>query len=230
MIMNAPEQHDMLIIPDDSSIAQRLICRVNSVAIKAAFPFIAENDVRFYLCGVNIRPLADGSVMVVATDGYRFIIVRDPKGYAETEIIASVSKDAIKHAGPAVTFDVMNNGSATWNDAAVQPVFVQPGKSVIDGDFPRIETVVDCTGYIEGISGAVNMNFLADALKVKFGTKAPAIRFFSRDEDSPLLFTMSGIGEVEVIGGIMKVREQSDWLPTWLPEPGEFKLQQEASS
>lgn len=34
--MNAPEQPDMLVIEDDSSIANRLIARVNSVAIKAA--------------------------------------------------------------------------------------------------------------------------------------------------------------------------------------------------
>ena len=224
--MNAPTQPDMLIIPDDSNIAQRLICRVNSVAIKAAFPFIAEDDVRFYLCGLNIRPLDDGSVMVVATDGHRFVIVRDPNGYAETEVIVSISKDAIKHATTTVTLDVMNNGSAVWNDAAMQPVFVQPGKSVIDGDFPRIESVVDCTGYLEGITGAVNMNFLADALKIKMGTKAPAIRFFSRDEDSPLLFLLSGIGEVEVLGGIMKVRDSLGWLPTWLPARGEFSLQE----
>jgi hypothetical protein len=227
--MNAPAQSDMLVIPDDSSIANRLICRVNSVAIKAAFPFIAEDDVRFYLCGVNIRPLDDGGVMIVATDGHRFVIVRDPNGYAETEVIAAVSKDAIKHADAKVTFDVMNNGSAVWNDIATQPVFVQPGKSVINGDFPRIESVIDCTGYLEGISGAVNMNFLADVLKIKMGTKAPAIRFFSRDEDSPLLFLLSGIGEVEVIGGIMKVRDALQWLPTWLPPRGEFKLQQESA-
>lgn len=227
--MNAPTQPDMLVIPDDSSIAQRLICRVNSIAIKAAFPFIAESDVRYYLCGVNIRPLEDGSVMVVATDGHRFVVIRDPNGYAETEVIATVSKDAIKHADTKVTFDVMNNGSAVWNDAAVQPVFVQPGKSVIDGTFPRIESVITCVGYLEGITGAVNMNFLADVLKIKIGTKAPAIRFFSRDEDSPLLFLLSGIGEVEVIGGIMKVRDSLGWLPTWLPERGEYELSMEAA-
>ena len=224
--MNAPTQPDMLIIPDDSSIAQRMICRVNSVAVKAAFPFIAEDDVRYYLCGLNIRPLDDGSVMVVATDGHRFVIVRDPNGYAETEVIVSISKDAIKHANSTVTLDVMNNGSVVWNDSAMQPVFLQPGKSVIDGTFPRIEGVVDCTGYLEGITGAVNMNFLADALKIKMGTKAPAIRFFSRDEDSPLLFLLSGIGEVEVLGGIMKVRDSLGWLPTWLPARGEFQLQE----
>lgn len=227
--MNAPTQPDMLIIPDDSSIAQRMICRVNSVAIKAAFPFIAEDDVRFYLCGVNIRPLDDGSVMVVATDGHRFIIVRDPNGYAEKEVVAHVSKDAIKHADVKVTFDVMNNGSVVWNDVAAMPVFVQPGNSVIDGTFPRIEGVVDCTGYREGIHGAVNLNYLVDVLKIKMGGKAPALRFFTRDEDSPLLFMISGIGDVEVVGGIMKIRESLGWLPDWLPKRGEFELMPEAA-
>lgn len=225
--MNAPVQHDML-IEDDSSIAQRLIFRVNSVAIKAAFPFIAKDDVRFYLCGVNIRPLDDGSVMVVATDGHRFIIVRDPNGYAEKEVVAHVSNDAIKHADVKVTFDVMNNGSVVWNDVATMPVFVQPGTSVIDGTFPRIEGVVDCAGYREGIHGAVNLNYLVDVLKIKMGGKAPALRFFTRDEDSPLLFMISGIGDVEVVGGIMKIRESLGWLPDWLPKHGEFELTQGA--
>lgn len=226
--MSTPTQHDML-TEDDSSIAQRLICRVNSVAIKAAFPFIADDDVRFYMCGVNIRPLDDGSVMVVATDGHRFIIVRDPNGYADKEVIARVSKDAIKHADVKVTFDVLNNGSVVWNDEAAMPVFVQPGNSVIDGNFPRIESVVDSVGYREGIHGAVNPNYLVDVLKIKIGGKAAALRFFTRDEDSPLLFMISGIGDVEVVGGIMKLRESLEWLPGWLPKSGEFELMSEAA-
>jgi hypothetical protein len=207
----------------------RLLARVSAVAIKAAFPFIAEHDVRFYLCGVNIRPLEDGSAMVVATDGHRFLIVRDPDGYAEREVIVSVSKDAIKHADAGVTFDVLSDSSAVWNSAAGIPLFVQPGHSIIEGDFPRIESVVNVLGYSEGISGAVNTSYLADALKIKIGSKAPAIRFFSKDSDSPLLFLLSGIGEIEVIGGIMKMRETLEWLPRWMPAPGEFKLQQEAA-
>ena len=221
--MNTPEQHDALLVDDDSSIAQRMVCRVSSVAIKAVFPFIAVDDVRYYLCGVNIRPLDDGAAMIIATDGARFVIIRDPKGYAETEVVAHVCKDAIKHADNTTTFDVMNNGSVIWNDAVGTPVFVQPGKSVIDGDFPRIESVCDTTGYHEGIKGAVNMNYLADALKIKIGSKAPALRFFSRDEDSPLLFMISGVGDVEIIGGIMKMREYSA-LPDWIPKGSDFSL------
>ena len=225
--MNAPGQKDMLEPESISDEPVRLVARVNSVAIKAAFPFISQNDVRYYLCGVNIRPLDDGSVMVVATDGHRFVVIRDPEGFADREVIVRVDKDALKHADASVTFDVMSNGHAAWNDKVTMPLFVQPGKSIIDGDFPRIESVIDVTGYLEGISGAVNTNYLEDVLKIKLGSKSPAIRFFSRDEDHPLLFLLSGIGEIEVIGGIMKVRDSLGWLPTWLPERGEFSLTSE---
>lgn len=222
--MNDMNTSDMIGVQPDQGSAPHMVARVNSIAIKAAFPFIAADDVRYYLMGVNIRPLEDGSVMVAATDGHRFIVIRDKEGYVEQEIVAHVCKDAIKHADSKVTFDVMSNGQALWNDPVTTPVFIQPGNSIIDGKFPRIETVVDTLGYQEGISGAVNMAYLADSLKIKIGSKAPTIRFFTRDSDSPLLFLLGGIGEIEIIGGIMKSRGDAEWLPTWLPKPGAFEL------
>ena len=225
--MNAPDQADLLQPPPINEEPNHLIARVNSVAIKAAFPFIAQDDVRYYLCGVNIRPLDDGSIMVVATDGHRFIIIRDPAGYAEKECVVSVSKDAIKHADAMVTFDVMSDGSAMWNDKSTAPLFIQPGRSIIDGVFPRIESVVNTIGYEEGIRGAININYLGDVLKIKIGTKAPAVRFFSSDDGAPLLFLLAGIGEIEVFGGIMKMADATDWLPRWLPKAGSFELAQE---
>ena len=225
--MNAPEQADMLLPPPINEEPNHLIARVNSIAIKVAFPFIATDDVRYYLCGVNIRPLEDDSVMIVATDGHRFIIIRDPSGFAEKECVVSVSKDAIKHADSMTTFDVMSDGSAMWNDKSTAPLFIQPGKSTVDGAFPRIESVVSTLGYEEGIHGAINMNYLADVLKIKIGKKAPAVRFFSSDEGSPLLFLLAGIGEIEVFGGIMNIQESTTWLPRWLPAKGDFELAQE---
>jgi len=222
--MSDPDQPDLIGGQSDNSVAPHLIARVNSIAIKAAFPFVSSDDVRYYLMGVNLRPLEDGSVMIAATDGHRFIVIRDREGFIEDEIVVHVAKDAIKHADSKVTFDVMSNGQVLWNDQVTTPVFIQPGNSIIDGKFPRIETVVDTLGYQEGISGAVNMSFLSDALKIKVGSKAPSIRFFTRDSDSPLLFLLGGIGEIEILGGIMKTRGDAEWLPTWLPAPGAFEL------
>jgi DNA polymerase III sliding clamp (beta) subunit (PCNA family) len=200
--------------------ASHLIARISAVAVKLVFPFVAQQDIRFYLNGINIRPLEDGSVMIVATNGSRYIVVRDPHGFVEKEIIVAVNKDALKHATSAKhTLDVMSNGSAMFSGDVAQPLFIQPGNSLVEGDFPRIERVASTIGYTEGISGAVNPRYLHDALTIakSFGE---SIRFFTRDNDSPLTFVLGGIGDLECFGGIMKMRESFEALPTWFPKPG----------
>lgn len=193
----------------------RMIARINALAIKLVFPFIAKDDIRVYLCGANIRPLDVGGVMVTATDGHRYIVVRDPNGFVEEEIIVAVQKDGLKHAGSKHTFDIMSNGAAMILDEVAQALFIQPGRSVIEGAFPRIENVASVLGYKEGVSGAVNPSYLSDALDIadQFGS----IRFFTRDQDSPLMFVYGGLGELECFGGIMKLRDAFDSLPGWFP-------------
>lgn len=220
--MNAPEQ--MTIEgANETTEASHLIARISAVAVKLVFPFVAQQDIRFYLNGINIRPLDDGSAMVVATDGHRYIVVRDPHGYIEKEVIVSISKDALKFASNAKhTLDVMSNGGAMISGEVAQPLFIQPGNSLIEGAFPRIERVASTIGYKEGISGAVNPRYLHDALAIgkSFGE---SIRFFTRDNDSPLTFVLGGIGELECFGGIMKMRESFEQLPAWFPMPGQVE-------
>jgi DNA polymerase III sliding clamp (beta) subunit (PCNA family) len=224
--MNAKTEHEQLSIegveaaqPQD---APHMIARVNAMAIKVAFPFMAQQDIRYYLNGINIRPLEDGTAMIVATDGHRYIVIRDQHGYAEREIIVSVKKDGLKSCNAKSTFDVMSNGSAMVNDEVGQAQFIQPGNSLIEADFPRIENVASAIGYTEGISGAINPAYLKDALTI--GQHFGAIRFFTKDADSALVFVVSGLGDLEVFGGIMKMREVFDQLPTWFPKPAPFDL------
>lgn len=198
-----------------------LIARVSAIAVKLVYPFIARNDVRHYLNGINIRPLEDGSTMVVACSGHRYIVVRDPSGFAESEIIVGISKDALKHATSAKhTLDVMSNGSAMFSDQVAQPLFIQPGNSLIVAEFPRIERIASLAGYKEGIVGAINPKFLYDALEIG-KTFGDSIRFFTRDAESPLTFVLGGLGDLECFGGIMKLRDSIATLPDWLPAPGE---------
>lgn len=219
--MNAPEQVPLEGMPEEKPAAAHMIARVNAMAVKLVFPFMAQNDVRYYLMGINIRPLDDGSIMIVATDGHRYIIVRDPHGYAEEELVVSISKDAIKHMANAKhTLDVMSNGSVIVSGAVAEPLFIQPGEALIREKFPRIERVASVIGYQEGISGAVNPRYLYDALQIgrQFGD---SIRFFSRDSDSPLNFVITGLGDLECFGGIMKLRDNYTSLPAWFPRAGD---------
>lgn len=227
--MNAPTDHEQLTIEGvpaagpESKEAAHMIARVNAMAIKIAFPFMAQNDIRFYLNGINIRPLEDDTVMIVATDGHRYVVIHDQHGYAEREIIVAVKKDALKSANTKSTLDVMSNGSACVNDETGTAQFIQPGNSLIEATFPRIENVASAIGYAEGISGAINPAYLKDALAI--GQHFGAIRFFTKDQDSALVFVVSGMGDLEVFGGIMKMRDSFEQMPTWFPRPtGHFEL------
>jgi hypothetical protein len=226
--MNATTESEQLSIEgiaaaeSEQTEAPHMIARINALAVKIAFPFAAKDDIRFYLNGLNIRPLEDGSVMIVATDGHRYLVVRDQKGYAEKEVIVSVKKDSLKSANSKNTFDVMSNGSAFVNDEHGMPLFVQPGSSLVEGEFPRIESVVSTIGYKEGISGAINPSYLKDALAL--GQHFNSIRFFTKDQDGALVFVVGGMGDLEVFGGIMKLRESFEQLPAWFPKPVPFKL------
>lgn len=225
--MNAPHDAQMSIdgTPDDEAESigtPHMVARINAIAAKIAFPFMAQDDIRYYLNGINIRPLEDDTVMVVATDGHRYIVIRDQHGYAESEVIVAVKKDALKTCDAKSTLDVMSNGSVLVNDKAGQAQFIQPGNSLIEGTFPRIENVASVRGYREGISGAINPAYLKDALAI--GQHFNSIRFFTRDADSPLLFVVGGLGDLEVFGGIMKLRDSFEQLPTWFPRPTEYEL------
>lgn len=217
------EQASLEGVPEVPQEPSHMIARISAVAVKLVFPFVAQQDVRFYLTGINIRPLDDGSVMVVATNGHRYIVVRDPNGHAERELIVSISKDALKHTtNTKHTLDVMSDGGAMISGEVAQPLFIQPGNAIIDANFPRIERVASTIGYKEGIAGAVNPRYLADALEIgkSFGN---SIRFFTRDSDSPLTFVLGGLGDLECFGGIMKLRDSFEALPAWFPKPGEVE-------
>ncbi|MBF8177696.1 hypothetical protein [Herminiimonas contaminans] len=217
--MNAPDQAVIEGLPEAEENTH-MIVRISAVAVKLVYPFAAQNDIRFYLNGINIRPLDDGSVMIVATNGHRYIVVRDPNGYAEKEVVVGLSKDALKHSANAKhTLDILSNGNAMISGDVAQPLFIQPGNSIIEGSYPRIERVASTIGYREGISGAVNPSYLNDALSIG-KTFGESIRFFTRDNDSPLTFVLGGLGDLECFGGIMKMRDSFEALPNWFPVPG----------
>lgn len=83
----------------------------------------------------------------------------------------------------------MSNENAILYGEVTQPLFIQPGNALVEADFSRIERVAIVIGYKEGISGAVNPQYLADALEIskRFGG---SIRLFNRDAESPLAFVL----------------------------------------
>jgi hypothetical protein len=140
---------------------------------------------------------------------------------------AGLQSFAIKHCGSKAHLDVMSNKSATISDEVTMPLFIIPGDSVVEGAYPRIETVVKRDGYIEGFKGAIQPRYLSDALEV--GKYFKSIRFFTKedDTDAPLLFVLGNVGDLDCFGGIMKLRDSFDLVSDWLPKPAQFELASE---
>lgn len=110
-----------------SVVVRHMIAKINGIVPKILFPFVAKQDIRYYLNGINIRPLIEGGVMISASDGHRLIVVRDPEGFVDREIIVSVLKDGLKHGTADGEFIVMSDGASWWQSSTASPLFIQPG-------------------------------------------------------------------------------------------------------
>lgn len=74
------------------------IVRFSASFLEPIYRFAAKNDVRYYLCGINVKPAAEGGVILSATDGKTAIMARDPSGYAFREVTLSVDRTLITAA------------------------------------------------------------------------------------------------------------------------------------
>ena len=209
---------------------RHMVVQINALVPKIVWPFMAKNDVRLYMNGLNLRPLGDDGAMIVASDGRRVVVVRDPDGFVGRELTVSFHKDGLKHCTDRHQFVVMSDGTSWIQDEAGAPLFIQPGNVRIDGDYPRVEHVLRFDGYREGIFGDVNPVYLREAVQIQSGSESQAIRFWSRpDNESPLLFTIDQVNGIETCGAIAKMRQTAGALPSWIPEPDPFSLTADAT-
>lgn len=73
-----------------------IIARVNPKYFAAINLFAAENDVRYYLCGVYIEPHPEKGAVIVATNGHIIGIIHDPEGFcAKPIIVGDITKPLI---------------------------------------------------------------------------------------------------------------------------------------
>lgn len=107
---------------------------------------MANNDVRFYLNGICVEPLANGlGALLVATDGHRLCVIHDQTATADRPHIVSISPGAVRAAAGKKprrmhlrdrNVEYADGGRLVVIDEVGEEVFVQPGRPLIDGKFP----------------------------------------------------------------------------------------------
>lgn len=125
--------------------------------------FVAQGDIRYYLNGINVRPLAGGGVTICATNGHMLGVYRDLAGVCSQEVTPSFGSKVMAACAEQIDDErvvVLRHGRLTVLDQCDNEVCIQAGNPVIDSQtaFPRFETVVPAAadlrpGLVSCISG-----------------------------------------------------------------------------
>lgn len=140
-------------------------------------PFIAKSDTRYYLTGINIRPLAAGGVTIAGCNGHVLGVFHDPAGVCSTEVTLAVSNELLTACAGGISTDrtvEMRAGRLTVLDKFGDEIYIQAGNPVINPDmpYPRFEKVIPAEQDISaGLMGCINAMLLT-----KLNTAAAAAR------------------------------------------------------
>ena len=182
--------------------------------LAAASLFASKDMYRYYLNGVLIEPDPLGGVFLVATDGHRMVVFRDPEGMTDKPHILPVSKrlfNACKFSAKAGERELIADGDLIHlyekqnedePDARIDvSIYCE-----IDGTFPDWRRAFqEIKVGMQGVSDSVNHTLLAafsSMIKAAYGTKADAL---------PIRLVQFGPAPMLIL------HEQRDWFGLLMP-------------
>lgn len=108
-------------------------------------PFIARNDIRYYLGGINVKPHKNGGAVICATNGNALGVIYDPSAVCEIEVILHIDARTVAACGAKSkevrSLVIINNRLAVIDEMNVE-VCIQAGNPIIEGKFPDYARVI----------------------------------------------------------------------------------------
>ena len=201
------------------------IVRINCRDLARVLPFMALDDMRYYLNGVYVEPVADGCILV-ATDGHRLGAIRSSASFSAQPVIVRASNqfaDLVRSA--AYDADVIVDEPKGQARIVLNGVekFVQAGTGLIDGKYPDWRRVIPKEEELaHGLPGAVNARYLKSFIDVAANTsgyRGDCIYFShkvsagQKPEDAVIVARADG--EPELVMCLMPMRFDRKLIPTW---------------
>jgi DNA polymerase-3 subunit beta len=192
-------------------------------ALRAVLVATSTEETRYYLNGINLEFTPTGVVMV-ATDGHRMIVLRQPYGehgatQAHPSVIVPrdlVAKLKVKHkVVDETTLTISDDGRLTFEHAGETY-----GGSRIDATFPGYRQVVPQD--LDGKLAQYNPLYLADFAKARkeLGgdrTTSPIVRY---NGESPAIVDFAWETGFDAFGVLMPIRTPDKTLHyTWARAP-----------
>lgn len=223
-----------------------LLLKISARDLARVAPFVAAQDVRYYLNGVNIEPHPEGAILT-ATNGHilaamlsRESFARAPSILAFGQRFASEVRKAAnsrKVSDPRVELrdaqsfpEVVTGGGTGLGSPAREIQFVNPARpALLGGKFPDWRKVLpDPEHMTEGLPGCVKSDYLQLAVEAALGS-ALAAKYayhgimFQHDKRTPgeSAIIIRSTDARDLILVVMPMRgEEMQALPAWtLPPP-----------
>jgi hypothetical protein len=163
--------------------------RLSAMRVAMVAPFIAKDDPRFYLKGINVRPHPDGGAIITATNGHILGAVHDKLATCDHEVTLQIHPSIVAacrlHKGDQRELVMLKGRLAVVHGH--EEICIQPGDPLIDdATFPQYERVIPrAEELVPGLVGHFQVKYMAmlqDAVKVarKPGKSPCTINFFHK--------------------------------------------------
>lgn len=197
--------------------------------LRSIFPFIATNEIRYYLSGIYIEPHKDGGAVLVATNGHVMMVVRDKTAYCSEPAVFTVRRDALKYCATKlkskVTINPITQRLTISGGDNKDELYVQAGKCLIDAvkQYPKYQKVLPKFDDLKrAITDTINNKYLIAAANAvdtdsKYGN---GMKLWQASSNGPVLVRYENAPEYITV--IMPMRESmsdekaiADWKSTF---------------
>jgi hypothetical protein len=192
--------------------------KVSARYVKAIYPFIAPNDIRYYLNGIAIDPHQDGGAVLRATNGHVAAIIYDKEAVCEESVLVKLDKSVLPHclAKGKERFLIVDGKRASIRDASENEFYIQPNDCRIDyNKYPSFETLVPKT-LVLGAPGQYSPTYIDYFCKQKHNYQG--LTFFHNPESPETsVLVIRNNAMPEFIGLLMPMRGEKtlEPVPSW---------------
>jgi len=204
--------------------------RLTAKLLPIIAPFIAKNDIRYYLNAINVRPHKDGGAVICATNGHALGAIHDRHAVCDEEVTLRFDLRMQQACAAGVQNErevVMLGDRLAVVEKGGAEVYIQAGRPDVECQYPRYERVIPKAETLQpGLVGMFGAPLIALAEKAaiiagKVGEKSrgySGMQFFSVKGASDASVVFRVPAAPEFVGVLMPMRD--DWhlpaAPAWV--------------
>jgi hypothetical protein len=196
--------------------------RLTAKLLPIIAPFIAKNDIRYYLNAINVRPHKDGGAVICATNGHALGAIHDKDAVCDHEVILRFDarmKQACAGSPANSRMVVMIGGRLAVVEEGGNEVYIQAGNPEVEATFPRWERVIPKEETLQpGLVGMYGAPVLALCEKAAAAAAKAGARL--RGYSGLQFFTVNGDPNSSAV---VRLGAVSDFVGVLMPMRGDDK-------